>query len=544
MSSCQWPSTGRYRPKVIADHSASLQADFDNVYNTAQDNLSGASELTSKLLDKVATGITKGVVEAQMNGHYFKWEDKDSFVRTILSNVTTEAAAGTRDTIPLAQFYGLRESYQELHAKLKAPWPRNAAYGRLDRSEEEAVLDSALFNGTRIVEIKSYSATITLEIVHQASVNQMEGKDSRHLGEAISVSLEAFFSVDWFKGSVRLSAARLLDSGDVEVVAHAEHQEDLERLLESTAWHEEFERSLGVLPSKTYNVRMHNMRIGCMVFRDRKEKSTIIKTLADINFPVDSNGSNGSIIRNIYWTIKGSAKKKVEKTTALTVEFSSPEQANKALANGLFWQGTRHACNIADRQQYPLQRCLTCQDYGHLSQTCSAEPRCGDCAGPHRTDICTSTKSECALCGGAHYSSSYRCPARQRAKKIHGFPTTFSPPAAEPVAEVQVTIKTEPDEQGTMFDRTKYGNPIPGTLLQQTEGFRIVGMARDTDSRSHASVRPKRKAEEPLPEPESDSGEDIKRIKQEYIKQEESPHREDSMAPYRQPSPYIVHRPD
>ncbi|KAF6235254.1 hypothetical protein HO173_006448 [Letharia columbiana] len=66
-------------------------------------------------------------------------------------------------------------------------------------------------------------------------------------------------------------------------------------------------------------------------------------------------------------------------------------------------------------------------------------------------------------------------------------------------------------------------------------------MARDTGFPFSTSARLKREAEDGSPEAES--GGDNKRIKQEVLKQEEPRHREDSLGPYRQPSPYIVHRP-
>lgn len=522
---------GGYRPKAIADHSASLMADFDNVYNTVEAR-SRVSKPPSDLRSQISKGITNGIAEIQSNRRYFRgWSDadKDSVTRILLDNIITETAAGPY------------ESYHEPHTRFEARSPGTAAYNRLDGERAEDISNVAVVNGTRIVETKSYSATITLNIVHQASVNRMEGKDSHYLREAISVSIEVFFSDDWFRGTVRISGAWLLDSGDVEFVAHAEYRGDLERVIRSTAWHEGFETSLGPLPVQTYNVRMHNMRIGCMVFSNRKEKSTIIKTLADTNFPVESYDNTRSIIRDVYWGDKKPQKKREQRTTALMVEFSMPEQANKALANGLFWQGTPHACNIADPKRFAPPRCSICQNFGHLWQTCSAEPRCGYCAEPHLTDNCTSTKIECALCGGSHYSAGRECQVANQANKIRRFPTTVLPSAAEPVAEVQGVIKMEPDQTENMPDRTQNDYPTSEPLLQQPDDFRIVGTARDTELRSNALVRPKREAGDALPEAES--GGETKRIKQEDLKQEESPRREDSMAPYRQPSPYIVYRP-
>ena len=40
--------------------------------------------------------------------------------------------------------------------------------------------------------------------------------------------------------------------------------------------------------------------------------------------------------------------------------------------------------------------CYKCKDYGHLASECNSEVDiCGKCAGPHRTDECTSDTFSC-----------------------------------------------------------------------------------------------------------------------------------------------------
>lgn len=544
MGGHQWPDAGLYPPQDVFHHLEHLKADFDNVLHTLEVSSSRARKFSSNLRDNIDKDTTDGIAEAEQRGQCITWSgvDKDSFTNTVVNNIVISTAADAQVTIPLAQFHNLHQSYEQLHAKLNSRSPTPARYSRLDAVGKEAAPNVAVVNDTRIVESKSYSATIIVQIVNQASVNRMEGKDSRLLGEALSLSLEAFFSNDWFRGSIRLSSATLLDSGDVEIIAHAEHRGDLERLIQTTAWHNEFERSLGPLPNQTYKIRMHNMRIGCMTFRNRKEKSAVVMTLLDSNYPVESDGHRITI-RDISWCDKNHKKKKEKAVTALMIEFLFPEQANKAIAKGLYWQGKRHACNIADRRQFVLQRCLNCQNYGHLSQTCSAEPQCGDCAGQHRREDCTSTNMECVLCSGPHHSAARGCPARKQAKEAQRFfPIDPEFPATEPIAGVHVAIKREPELPETMFDRTQDGHAFPRTLLQQIDSSRIVGMARETGLPYNISVKPKREAKDDLPG--VDSGGDSKRIKQEDLKQENPSHREDSMAPYRQPSPYIILRPN
>lgn len=191
-------------------------------------------------------------------------------------------------------------------------------------TEDSALSNVAVTDGTRIIENRSYSTTISVKIVHHTSVNRMEGWDSHRLGKAIADLIEAFDSADRFSGLVRLSAARLLDSGNVNVIAHAEHREDLTRLVQTAAWHGSFERSLGPLPNQTFDVRMHDVRVSSMVIENRKQSATI-RMLADTNLLTASQPSKCGIIRNISWCGHHSGTKKRKANSGLMVEFVSPE---------------------------------------------------------------------------------------------------------------------------------------------------------------------------------------------------------------------------
>ena len=400
------------------------------------------------------------------------------------------------------------------------------------------------------------------------------------MGRAIAVSLREFSSPnDRFKGPVRLSGAKLLEDGNIEVAAHAEHREDLERLHRISAWHEVFERSLGPLPVQTYNVRMHNIRIGCMAFGESKEKAAIINALTDKNFPVDSDNSIRNVIGNIDFE-RPKETQRQRKTSDLMVKFLFPEPANKAFRNGLWWQGTNHVCNIAD-PKFILSRCLNCQHYGHWTSDCTAEPQCGFCAGQHQTRECPSNKSgapklvnrKCVLCGGPHTSANRGCLVQEQIKSKHGFPTAPLQLVAEPTS-------IEPSQHEIMSVPSQDDHSRPEILPQRSDNIRKLEIARNTGLRQDASLGHKREAEGGLALTASDR--ELKRMKQEYLdeeessfrehsrvlhqqeedsspkagydgdykfirKEEESPkggpvYREDSMAPYRQNSPYIVHR--
>lgn len=137
-----------------------------------------------------------------MNCYYCKLSevDKGEFTNIILDDITLETAFSAmvaRDKTPVAQFYGLHDSYQELHAKLNQGQLHSAPeHNHLDLAGQEVASNVAVVHDTHIKENKSESATSTVNIVHQASVNRMEQGEFRQFGKASSVSFEAFFSND------------------------------------------------------------------------------------------------------------------------------------------------------------------------------------------------------------------------------------------------------------------------------------------------------------------------------------------------------------
>ena len=573
--------------------------------------------------ETIRRGVINGITKAQSSGYCSELseEDMDNFTEIILHHITVEKAAAARC------FYALHESNTELHARLEATSPYATEQSRpgdcreeatsdigMDEPSHEPSLDDAIDELIREVtsdgaieehihtaETKYHSTTTTINILYQASVNRIARMDSRRLEEAISASLREYSSPNEpFKGPLRFSCAKLLQDGDIEVAAHAEHREDLERLDRISSWHKQFERSLGPLPAQTYNVIMQDIINGRMTFVESKEKSAIINALTDENFPVNSDNSISDVIGNIDWCLgkagrKGKQRKREPRTVSLRVKFLWPEPGNKALANGLYWQGRHHPCFMSDAT-YILPRCKNCQHYGHFTDDCSAEPQCGLCAEQHQTNQCPSTPNrdsaqsgvsgdikdvKCVLCGGPHVAACRDCPVRKQRKNTHRFPTGTLPSAAQST-QVLAAIEIEPSQHELISGRSQDEHSIPQTLPRPIDGLKILGAARNADSRQNASLEHKREAEDDLPVTASDR--EVKRVKQEYLdeqeswyrehsrvlyrqhedaspeagsdedykfikKEEESPkwgsvYRGNSMARYRQPSPYIVHRPE
>ena len=422
---------------------------------------------------------------------------------------------------------------------------------------------------------RSFMASVNLKIEHQASVNRLEGMPASELANRLSWSLEILLRKKQLSpDTMHISGIILLDDGDLRVDMHAESREALRRIVDSADWAQKLEKALGCWQVPTYNVRMHSVEINSLRFRNRKEKAAIIRRLAEANRAI-SQENEKPIIRDIRWSQYSLPK--VE--SSLIIEFLDSEQATRALDFGLFWEKRHLGCKREDNRE--IRRCSRCQGYGHLRVSCSAPDRCGKCAGHHDTRICKSNTMKCASCGGDHRAGNKQCPAKAKEKRSLGFQKEFVPQAIEPAAEAQATaptparnsisaartqtetsmpspisldassaeeeIEAESDQSLPEADPTQDALPETATLLEkiedlrkQSEDLRRIVVARDCDLQTKSSGRTKRRAEEAFKsEAEAESSNmATKRIKQ------EQPTRDGSMGLWRQPSPFIVERPE
>lgn len=414
------------------------------------------------------------------------------------------------------------------------------------------------------------SATVNLEMKHQASVNKLEGMTAREMLDCFSLSLKDFLRQKRppAPGSLSISDTGLLDNGNVKVVVHAKAQSTLQWFIDSAGWGQNFETTFISSPARTYQLSMQNVWVSTFKFQNRKEKSVIIRKLADANRAIgDGNGAK-PIIRDVKWAISAAVKAK----SSLTVEFLHSDEANRALIQGLYWQGRRHGCARADRNG-GFPRCGRCQAYGHLYNGCSGPLRCGKCAGQHLTRDCKSEIVKCASCGGRYYAGHKYCPEKIKANKSLAFKNESTSQATEPAAGAKRTpssgvrhsvsaartqteasmpspvsldvdsaegeTESKSDHSVLEVDRPQDTHPDTATLRQDIEELKKAVRALGTAVQANISAGTKRRAGEAFTggaEAES-SNMAAKRIKQ------EEPTREDSMALYRQPSPFILHRP-
>ena len=304
--------------------------------------------------------------------------------------------------------------------------------GNEEAENQEIVREQSVAN---IVEDGSRSsATVKLQMKHQASVNHLEDMTAPGLLNCISSSLKTYLRKKQLSSRrLQISATSLLDNGDVEVTVQAKTREALQMFIDLGGWSQYFELTLIGPQVPTYEVKMFHVKSEGLNFRNRKEKSVIIRRLVAENCALGHGDGVKIIIRDIRWCydlspcIKGS----------LIVEFLDPEQATQALMRGLVWQKWRHGCARADDNH--VLRCTRCQGYGHLYEKCSAPYRCGKCAGQHSTGTCKSDIVKCASCGGNHLAGSTRCSAKLKARRSLGFTNENTFKATKPAVDAQGT---------------------------------------------------------------------------------------------------------
>ena len=434
-----------------------------------------------------------------------------------------------------------------------------------------------------------FSAIFNIKIEHQANVILLAGISPELLRRKVDSSLKAFLhkqtpSCPNLSG---VSGAELRENGDVKVLVDSPTRRALRLFMDLVGWDEEYERTLVASPVPKYWLTIQNVKVSSFKFQNRKEKAAMINKLANENHTIGERVSvYNPIIGDVAWTNDSSEKV----MSSLMVGFRDLKHANRALANGLYWQGRRHRCErVAGTGQ--LIRCSRCQGYGHLYKACSASHKCGRCAGSHDTKTCKSEIVKCASCGGAHPAGHQRCLVKAKERRNLYFkdentceatksaaetetipssdvrhslsagraqteasmpsPVSLSATSAEdevksepkpllPKAETtKDDVKSQAKQSLPEADSAQDTSPDLATFLQELEDLKKKFTALENAAQSKVSSGTKRQAGEAFAggvEAES-STMAAKRVKQEEWTQE------DSMSLYRQPSIYSEDRP-
>ena len=353
----------------------------------------------------------------------------------------------------------------------------------------------------RALKDSAGSSTIfKLEIQDQATVNRMEDMESSELLRSITCSLKDHLGEKQLSSAgVHISAASLLDSGDVNVAIYQNKHVGPSIISDLKGWDQRLERTLIGSHVPTYKVLVYSVRTKSLVFRNRKEKSMIIRKLTDANRSIGDKDSVKPIIRDIYWAGNSSIKAKALAT--LIVEFMDSKQANQALLRGLSWQEWRYGCDRADKKS-KLLRCGRCQAYGHLMADCLAPYCCGTCSGEHSTWTCNSKIRKCGSCGGDHRAGDNRCPEKIKAKKDSKFTNEDTPRATKPATKA---VRTPPSvaQRSTSAGTTQTKASMPSPVSLDAESDDVESEPKQPlPEVEMAEHNVKSKSKQPLPEVE------------------------------------------
>ncbi|KAG7007228.1 hypothetical protein G7Y79_00011g031260 [Physcia stellaris] len=193
--------------------------------------------------------------------------------------------------------------------------------------------------------------------------------------------------------------------------------------------------------------------------------------------------------------------------SSIIIDFNKPEPANRALTQGLIWDGERYDC-VRWFEGDVFEQCYTCQAFEHYEMECGGEVRCGKCAGDHHTIYCNESFSKCVFCNGAHDSTDSNCPSRlhheAQAKLAVPPKLPFKSAGDIPKPTKEMAVKTHKHKR-----QPRPPNPLPRRKLKKMAISRVGQVDHDTamsdwlggvefSKDSAEPAAPKRKAAEPL----------------------------------------------
>lgn len=201
-----------------------------------------------------------------------------------------------------------------------------------------------------------------------------------------------------------------LQSGDVEL--GLEKAADKEYLMRNQAF---WLRGLGAgahIIRDTYTIVLHGITVSSINDQHQDWAAISRKLLAE-----NSVHFSTAEVVHMGWLKRSAATKKTK--TSITIAFSTPNDANRAIELGMSWAGSHHTAELYDQKCKSLQGHKR-QHGGHIGTRFPSPSKCTKCAGPHTAEECLigpgeSGKLCCAICDGSHPSYSKDCPARMKA---------------------------------------------------------------------------------------------------------------------------------
>jgi hypothetical protein len=239
--------------------------------------------------------------------------------------------------------------------------------------------------------VKTFRRLRAVEIKNRTEMARVKASKT-----AVAVTLAA----------VQFVAARQLKSGDLSLSLRSAQEAEIARCHPS--WASALHKG-AVVRLPTWGVVVHDVQVKSVGdLKDSQEAKRVADQILAEN--IFAWGDTTQIIHLTWLT-----SKPTKKSSALVIEFSTPQAANKAIDTCTIWDSSILTTVLYDRSAR-IRRCFNCQQYGHIGSICSNKTTCGLCAGSHETRDCpqraTTTGQEprkCANCGDAHAAWSKGC---------------------------------------------------------------------------------------------------------------------------------------
>jgi hypothetical protein len=307
---------------------------------------------------------------------------------------------------------------------------------------------------------------IIVKIADPSTIENLRSKNPRTLQAHVDRAIEQ--SKNRNIETIKVASANQLKSGDLSIkTTSTEKAEALKQFADD--WTSRIGSGTSVqIP--TYGIIAHGIRTRSM----EMEKFEEIRTeLLQDNKPFIPRAE----IKYVGWLSRSALTKSA---SSIIVEFTSPEDANKIIDEGLIWQGEVFQCERYDRQ-CRLKQCYNCQKYGHIGTQCKAPTACGYCAGQHSSRDCPSkadktSARKCATCQGEHEAWNNRCPVRKtelsRVKSAYDSrqPYHFVPTRRHASSDGNAPPRSTPTEEFTTVVGPGYRRPrVNPSLMSSTQ---------------------------------------------------------------------------
>lgn len=361
-----------------------------------QINAKHAADLNMKNFDEMKTVLTAELNNTKAAIQQFATniqENNDTLEETKLAaNEARNASTATRDATRNIE-----------RTVLKAP---NGAQGLPTYAAVagKGVVDASRHNTLNINTLSTQAQReVVVNIRDPFTIALLRAMNSRelkaHIDRAIAQSGNEHIS------SIKIASSNQLKSGDLSIkTTTTKDTEALKQFAED--WTHKIGNGANArIP--TYGVLAHGIRTSTMDM----DKANAIKTeVLQENRPFIPSAE----IKYIGWLSRASIKKSA---SSMVIEFTTAEDANKIIDEGLIWQGQLFQCERYDRQ-CRLKQCFNWQKYGHIGTQCKTTTACGYCAQEHKSRDCpfksdNSVPRKCAACHWNHEAWHSQCAVRQ-----------------------------------------------------------------------------------------------------------------------------------